>query len=314
MSTARLRYNAPDMNPTPTPGPQAAIHALLRDERFEEADRLLCGLQNPPLALLLIHSQVAQKLGDFPRMLQLAARAAERERDGFQAALRLVECQVYAGESAQALEGLRALRRKATKSPDMLHRIAKMYIHCARHDLARACHQDALRAQPDNADFMYDLATSCVAAGDFERAATLFDEVIRRQPDNWIAWQNRSNLRKQTPESNHVGELKAALHNLPQPGPDEVPLCYALAKEYEDLGDHRRSIKYLQMGAARRREMLSYRVSEDVATMRRIRQAFNAKLMGSAPEAPEQPGPIFVLGLPRSGTTLVDRILASHSQ
>ncbi|HSM68281.1 MAG TPA: sulfotransferase, partial [Xanthomonadales bacterium] len=96
--------------------------------------------------------------------------------------------------------------------------------------------------------------------------------------------------------------------------PDEVPLCYALAKEYEDLGDHRRSIRYLQQGAARRREQLSYRVGEDVETMRRIRKVFTPEHMQATRRGPDEPGPILVLGLPRSGTTLVDRILASHDQ
>ncbi|MDZ7768440.1 MAG: sulfotransferase [Woeseiaceae bacterium] len=70
----------------------------------------------------------------------------------------------------------------------------------------------------------------------------------------------------------------------------------------------------LERGAGKRRGLMSYRVASDVSAMQTIRQVFDDALFQSEPCGDSRPGPIFVMGLPRSGTTLVDRIIASHSQ
>jgi hypothetical protein len=89
-----------------------------------------------------------------------------------------------------------------------------------------------------------------------------------------------------------------------------IRIHYALAKECEDLGRYPEAFDYLERGARKRREHLRYDVALDVATVDWI--------MKSHPAAPADPlasreEPIFIVGLPRSGTTVVDRILASHS-
>ncbi|NNE05434.1 MAG: tetratricopeptide repeat protein [Xanthomonadales bacterium] len=301
-------------NTNPISALDAQVKSLLIQGHVHDADQLLSKQPELPPGLLILHSQVAQKLADFPRMLALAQAAHKMDPHNDSLSLRVLECQIYAGQTRKALTGLDKLQRRASKNSGLLHRIANLYVHCARHQKAYECHAQALRAQPDNPDCKYDLATSCIAAGEFDQAEQLLEEVIRQQPSNWTAWQNRSNLRKQTRESNHVGELKAALNNEARPGADEVPLNYALAKEYEDLGDYRRAVKHLATGAARRRQQLSYRVNEDVATMRRIRSVFSQEFIEQAKMARPHDGPVFVLGMPRSGTTLVDRIISSHSR
>jgi hypothetical protein len=86
-----------------------------------------------------------------------------------------------------------------------------------------------------------------------------------------------------------------------------------LSKELEDLGDHARSFSCLRRGADSRRRQLSYRVEMDLEAITQIRDAFTPEVLSRAAAPAYEPGPIFVLGLPRSGTTLVDRILSSHS-
>ena len=90
-----------------------------------------------------------------------------------------------------------------------------------------------------------------------------------------------------------------------------MQLRHALAKEYEDLGGYAESFAQLRLGAAKRRQHLRYDVGHDVATVDWIIDAFRSP----PPEAAagcSQDAPIFIVGLPRSGTTLVERILGSH--
>jgi hypothetical protein len=96
-----------------------------------------------------------------------------------------------------------------------------------------------------------------------------------------------------------------------------VQIHYALAKEYEDLGDYPRSFQHLQHGARIRRAHMQYDVERDLATVDWIIESFpvapSEAMADPGKVAPSAAAPIFILGLPRSGSTLVDRILSSHS-
>ncbi|MEP7242818.1 MAG: sulfotransferase [Gammaproteobacteria bacterium] len=122
-----------------------------------------------------------------------------------------------------------------------------------------------------------------------------------------------STSRRQTVQQTQVTDLERLL--LDGPGPDgEIPLCYALAREFEDLGQYARSFAYLKRGADARRRQLDYRVEMDESAIAEIVRVFDAPLLERAPQARAGAGPIFIVGLPRTGTTLVDRILSSHSE
>jgi len=90
----------------------------------------------------------------------------------------------------------------------------------------------------------------------------------------------------------------------------EVKIRYALAKEYEDLGEYAKSFEQSRVGAKLRRDHLKYDVSRDGATVDWIISAFPAIPTVVAPGA-DMESPVFIVGLPRSGTTLVERILSS---
>ena len=141
----------------------------------------------------------------------------------------------------------------------------------------------------------------------------MLDELIGRTPDDADAWYNRATLRRQMPEHNHVAPLRAALAAR-SPGAAPVALHYALAKELEDLGEYAESFAALAQGAAARRKVLSYRVETDEQAIASIIRTFDRAWYDRAGAGLEVDGPIFVVGLPRSGTTLVERILIRHEQ
>ncbi|MBU4435614.1 MAG: sulfotransferase [Alphaproteobacteria bacterium] len=215
------------------------------------------------------------------------------------------------GRVGQALSGLALIEARAGDDARLLQQLGEYYTHCGKSQEAARCYRRAVALTPDDPRGLYNLASALIALGLTGEAEVLLDRVIALDPADADAWQNRSTLRRQTAQANHVPALLDAVART-RPGPAEVALCYALAKEFEDLGEYEQSFQWLKRGADRRRGLLSYRVESDVAAMDEIARVFNPALFASTPEGCAEVGPIFVLGLPRSGTTLVDRIISSH--
>ncbi|MES2049635.1 MAG: sulfotransferase [Pseudomonadota bacterium] len=283
-----------------------------------EAAAILCGeitaMQPQSVSLLLMLSQVWQRLGNFAAMLASASSAVKLQPDHKAALLREIESQIYCGQIEQALRKLAELEQIASHDAHLLQEAAQMYLHCAAHEQAGRCYERAVLLQPEHAPYVFNLASSCVALGEIKRAEELFNLVIQLDPGDLGAYLNRSMLKTWRPETQHIAELSQKLDQLPVANAGEVPLCFALAKEYEDLGEAKKSFAYLQRGANRRRSMLAYSVEQDVAAMARIQQVFTAEVLAKAPPPVASEPSFFILGLPRSGTTLVDRILSSHSK
>ncbi len=236
-----------------------------------------------------------------------------RESDTGCARLVLAEGLLQSGRMAEGLAALKAVDASAQMDGLLLQHVGQLYTQIGRHLDAASAFARAADLQPSNSQYLYNLATSRIALGALRDAEVLLDRVIALAPEDHDAYYNRATLRHQTPEANHVGELERRLA-MPARNPAAmVPLAYALAKEYEDLGESERSFSVLRRGADARRSMLAYRVEDDIVTMGALAEAFDAALFARAPVVPLEGRSIFVFGLPRSGTTLVDRILSSHS-
>ncbi|MEO8366708.1 MAG: sulfotransferase [Pseudoxanthomonas sp.] len=218
------------------------------------------------------------------------------------------------GAHGDCLDALHALAADADAHPPrLLQDLAQRYAMLGHHLEAERCHARALLVRNDDPQFIYNHATSLIALGRLVEAEAALDRVIALKPGDSDAWYNRATLRKQTAAGNHVPALQEQLGTLSPGSPARVALGYALAKEYEDLGEYPRAFAALKPAADLRRSLLRYRVEDDIETMRLIEEAFDAGFFERLPEGHRDDRPVFIVGLPRSGTTLVDRILSSHS-
>ena len=168
-----------------------------------------------------------------------------------------------------------------------------------------------------NPQLLFNRAAVRRYLGELAQAEADYDRVIALKPTDYEAYRNRSDLRTQSAERNHIAELEALVAASHLDWRAAVQIHYALAKEYEDLGDYPRSFQHLQHGARIRRAHMQYDVERDLATVDWIIESFpvapSEAMADPGKVAPSAAAPIFILGLPRSGSTLVDRILSSHS-
>lgn len=225
-----------------------------------------------------------------------------------------IEILLARGDIMAARRELDALADAVGSHARQAHDVAQLYMRLKDPARAVAFYDRAVMLEPGQPAYRYNQSTALIALGRFEQAEAALDDVIAVRPQDWDAWYNRATLRQQTPEHNHVEALEKELARPGLPPAAIPPLNYALAKELEDLGQFDRSFVALARGAAARRSMLAYRVEDDEAIMRDIRATFTRGVIDAAPYGCHDRRPVFVVGLPRSGTTLVDRILSSHSR
>jgi len=226
--------------------------------------------------------------------------------------VQMVRCLTAAGRRSEAVAAAMAAEAAVRGSAPAEHELGNAWTVLGEHPRALALMQAASARLPDDPALNYNLAAVLRFLGRFEEAEVLLDRVIAVTPDDFEAHGLRSQLRTQTPHRNHVAELERRLASPPRIWSGEVKLRHALAKEYEDLGRHAEAFDQLRQGAALRRRHLDYDVARDVATLDELTRVFDEAWFERAAPGAMSDAPIFVFGLPRSGTTLVDRILSSH--
>lgn len=189
--------------------------------------------------------------------------------------------------------------------------LGTLLTHCGDPVRAQTCFTRALRLRPSDIAIRFNLATVQRMTGDLEGAEANLDWVVRADPHAARAHLLRSDMRRQTPDANHVAELEGALRRVGGGGLGTVLLCFALAKEFDDLGDYDRAFQYWKRGNDGHRVALDYDVNEDVRMLDAIRLCYCRPSRSSAGNSGSSDAPIFIMGLPRSGTTLVDRIISA---
>lgn len=290
------------------------IDGLIGARRVVDAEKL---------AQQLIHSspsfeggwlqcgRIAQMKGDLQGMLSCAQKVIELKPEFSMGYLMCAEAQMNNAQVDKAIKTLGKLESVAASDALSQQQIGQFYTRMEDHEGAYRVYSRAVELAPNDSQALYNLSTAASSLGKMTEAEELLDKVIAIKPNDYDAYYNRATLRKQTLDNNHIDALEAVIKGCTdQQGLAQVG--YALSKELEDIGEYDRSIAHLITGATARRKGLSYDVQGDVDTMQAIAKVHDADFCTDI-QSSDEAGPVFILGLPRSGTTLVDRILSSHS-
>jgi len=174
----------------------------------------------------------------------------------------------------------------------------------------------AIKLKPDYAEAYNNRGKALSDLGQLKEAVENYEKVVELMPDFAEAYLNLSVLKKFKPDNTRIGLMKSLLLKSELSKSDRMYLCFALAKVHDDLDEYDRSFNYLVEGNHLRKNELNYNIDYDRRIVAKIKEIFTTEsqtLEVSLDEnAPMQP--IFIVGMLRSGTSLVEQILASHSQ
>ncbi|MFT3896435.1 MAG: sulfotransferase [Thermomonas sp.] len=195
------------------------------------------------------------------------------------------------------------------RDPMTLDTLGVVFSQLNEHAKAAGVFQRLVESNPAQAGYRFNLATSLVFIGKAAAAEAELEECLRLDPSFWKAYPALAKLRRQTVDRNHIARLQAVLPAARDPGAS-IYVRMALAKEFEDLGRYPEAFGQLVQGKAPIRAAKGYSISRDEAMFQAIER--NCTGTTSSASGLRADAPIFVFGMPRSGTTLVERILSSH--
>ncbi|MFN3147095.1 MAG: tetratricopeptide repeat-containing sulfotransferase family protein [Paracoccaceae bacterium] len=168
-----------------------------------------------------------------------------------------------------------------------------------------AAHPDAIAPEASRAQLLTRL-------GRFDEAGAAYRAALARDPANGLAWYGYVAGRKLTEDAPEIAEMMRLWDDVAIPDASRAPLGFALAKAMEDTGRHDRVFTYLRPANDLVRAHFPSTIGAQREAVHEIMAAC-ADVDFAAPEGEHGFAPIFVTGVPRSGTTLVEQILASHS-
>ncbi|MEO7199442.1 MAG: sulfotransferase [Dokdonella sp.] len=252
----------------------------------------------------------AMELGQMPKALSHLHQAADLDPGRvdilaqFAKALALVK---MLPEARRAADRAMALLPNNVITLDTL---GVAYAQAHAHVEAAAIFRRTVTLNPACAPYRFNLATELLAIGEIASAEAALDACVEIDPRHWMAHLTLAQMRRQSVDDNHIKRLRSLLVGQDDNREAQMYLNLALAKEYEDLADYRAAFTHYVHGKSAAGADAGYSIARDEALFAAITEAFPSPEI--APAGCSSDEPIFVIGMPRSGTTLVERIISSH--
>lgn len=262
-----------------------------------------------------LDSEIAMRQHRTGDALKAVERAVELEPDIPDRHIQRARCCILLGDTDTARESAHEALKFEVSRLDHLLVLGGVLVRCDEHERALQLYLKAETISSGNNDVYRGLASVHRFLGQADDAEVAADRAIQLDPHDYEMIGLRSSLRTQTDERNHVEELLSLNDSGAKNWRGAVHVNYALAKEYEDLGRFEPSFAALESGASIKRKNTKYDLDDDLRIFDSLKHAFSqeaiADLRGQGNQACD---PVFVLGMPRTGSTLVERIISSHSQ
>jgi tetratricopeptide (TPR) repeat protein len=225
----------------------------------------------------------------------------------------LAKCLSLKGDMGNALIAIERAPVEQIKSASTLDTLGVALSRVGHHERAIGYFEKALKIQNDNPFYFYNFGVSCKFAGRFAVAQQAFEKAIALKPDYYPAHFALSDLGKVSPQRNNIARLNALIDTQPD-SEGGLLLGHAIAKEYEALGEYSNAFAELIQAKKNRLADRPYDFSEDKSLFDVIGKTSKLQeIVHKASIGCQSKRPIFIVGMPRSGTTLVERIISNHS-
>ena len=182
-------------------------------------------------------------------------------------------------------------------------------------DAAMNCYKNALAINPNHTQCYLDIGLIYKEKGQIDDAIKFFEKALTINPDHAVTYDNLSDIKKYTINKKQITKMQSLLSSDTLSPSDRRDLCFALAKVNENLDNQDELFKYLHEGNRLLKKELNYSLDRSKALFSTVKEIFSTPypdIEKSLPSKPSTFKPIFIVGMPRSGSTLVEQIMSSH--
>lgn len=289
----------------------------LRDGRFDEAERICRQVihDNPGnvSALRLLGKLAARtkRTGEAERFLR---KALDMAPDFTGAIVDLAKLLQDDDRYEEAIEFYRKAIEMEPENARLHDQLGYALAPAAQTYEAIEAHQRATELDPKLAGAWLGLGHTLKTVGRQEEAIHAYHRCLELKPDNGVIHWSLANLKTYRFTDEELDDMKARVASEEVTGEPEINFLFALAKAYEDRHDFDQAWHYYQEGNTKRRMQETYDPVETEVDISRAMEVFNKDFLSENTGAGNpDPSPVFIVGLPRSGSTLIEQILASHS-
>jgi tetratricopeptide (TPR) repeat protein len=210
------------------------------------------------------------------------------------------------------------LRHAVALKPDYADahfNLARVLYERGNFDAAIAHCEKAVALKPGNAEVHSFMGRLLLETGQLQGARSACETAIMLSPRCGAYYLNLAHCARFDPAEPHLAAMEALAQDAAASEQDRIDLQFALGKAYSDLGEPERAFRHLLEANALKRKTLAYDEAATLGHLERIRLIFDEPLIraGQGRGHPSRK-PVFIVGMPRSGTSLVEQILASHPQ
>lgn len=286
---------------------------LLRAGAYEQAHGLcLAALKEAPRTAQAYYllGQLALDHGNIGKAEELFAVTVQLDPRHAGALAQQARCLLALSRRSDAVATVRAAAASAPEDAFTCDTIGVVMSRAGLHEDALPYYARATEAEPGNANYQYNFAAALQFAGDMDRARDAYLRCAAADPDDTRGLPSLVQITRQTPEENYIPALEAMFIRHQEDADAALRIGHALAKTHEDLKQPGDALAWLARAKAGKRRLIRHTPDVDSALF--AAAGALAETLPVAP-APSGEGPVFICGMPRTGTTLVDRILTSHS-
>ena len=292
---------------------EALMQRSMLAEARAEYRALVGGALEIPARLRL--SVMASRQGDLQAAtaeVLAAFQVGAREPEALEALARRL---LALGEIEAFVRCAETIERSGCQSIPVLAEMARMLVSARRPAEALGLLRRARGLGLNTPATRYLEGVSLLQCGELDAAEAELEACVLARPMFARAHWALAKLRAQTPARNHVERLERLLRDGGGAQPADLPhLLFALFKELDDLGEPQRAWDALERGCRARRRLLEFDSAAEGLLFDRLRSVCSGRFLeGVASDPAPGPVPIFIVGMPRSGTTVLERVLGNHS-
>ena len=300
------------------PNDLVAVTHLLYEGKLLKAEQLCRAyMQKHPRDIegMRLLAEIGSRFGVLEDADFLLETALELDPDNIQLRLDFIQVLRKRQKFSAALEQAKQLFSREPENPLFQSHLAIESMQTGDYDRALELFEAVLAQLAEDAATLTSRGHALKTLGDHDKAVASYHTATRVNPDHGDAWYALANLKTYSFSDDELALMRERETVESLAFQDRIYLCFALGKAFEDRAEFETAFLYYERGNDLKRVQTHYtseQMEEELKAQAKVctRELFE-KQRGKGCNAPD---PIFILGLPRAGSTLVEQILASHSQ